>query len=78
MTFDLTDKRTREAFDRLVADIQIAETEANRLGLYITARGLNRAKDAAGWEASSPNGTGMAALAINGRAMDREKIGKRR
>ncbi len=34
----------------LVNDIQALESRAQKLGMYITARGLNNAKNAFGWE----------------------------
>lgn len=76
-TFDR--QKHRERFDALVAAIQALETEAHDIGLHITAGALNRSKNAAGWEATgSPGSISMAALARDGRAMDREKIGRAR
>lgn len=42
--------KIRRDFDTLVSDIQALETKAHKLGMVITARGLNHAKNAAGWE----------------------------
>lgn len=38
------------AMSALVQDIQELESRAHCLHMYITAHGLNRAKNAAGWE----------------------------
>jgi hypothetical protein len=50
--------------ESLVEAIAALETRANKCGMYITGRGLNRAKNAWGWEIQ--NNTNMAACAIDG------------
>lgn len=40
----------RNACDMLVLDIQSLESRAHRLGMTVTGRALNNAKNAAGWE----------------------------
>lgn len=36
----------------IIADVQRLEVAASKIGLHITARALNNAKNAAGWEAA--------------------------
>ena len=40
----------RAAAEQLGFDLQNLESRAHRLGLHVTARGVNRAKNALGWE----------------------------
>ena len=40
----------RDDADKLVLELQAMQTRARACGLYVTARGLNRAMNAAGWE----------------------------
>lgn len=40
----------RAARNVLVQDLQEVESRAHGLGMHVTARALNRAKNAAGWE----------------------------
>lgn len=56
------------AVTMLVNDIQALESRAHRLGLSYTARGLNRAKNAAGWELAGENQ--HAARSVRGEHID--------
>lgn len=47
MPFDIKD---RDKAERLTADITQLELRAHKLGLHATARALNNAKNATGWE----------------------------
>jgi hypothetical protein len=38
------------ASQQLLSEIEALEQEANRIGAYVTARTLNQAKNALGWE----------------------------
>jgi hypothetical protein len=48
----LSQRKRRELQDELVWYIQAAETRAHDIGLHVSGRALNRAKNACGWEIS--------------------------
>ena len=51
-----------ETRQQLLADLQDIEDRAHREGMTLTAKGINRAKNAAGWEITGDSDSARKAL----------------